>query len=1305
MTRAESRPSHSPHRNGRRARVVDPCRGGSASTLARVGSLTAQPFVCTRAARSSRRGRARPAHRVASPDVTRTSSSSDASWLQDATALDADALELPLPAGTQLAQGRFLVAGELGRGGMGVVYEAIDHVREESVAIKTLRRFSPSHLQRLKSEFRALAGIAHAHLVPLYGLFCDEGLWFIAMQRVAGTTLAQRALRESELRTVFAQIANGIDALHRAGRVHRDLKPSNVMITPEGQVLIADFGLVSTLNDRGGAEERFCGTPNYAAPEQRAGASVQAPADWYAFGVMLREELARQGAAGGAALAAVEARGLAREQGEAAPRSHADLHELCRALLAQDPAARAGVSEVMRVLGSTGREATSSPAREASAFVGREAELAQLLALWETTRSGRARSALVSGESGVGKTALLGRLRLTLEQREPELWWIGGSCYPRETIAYNAVDAVVDELARHLRSLSSGERDALWPEDSAPLERMFPVLANLTRREPRAASELAHQHGADLRARAYAALRELLRGLARLRPVVIQIDDLHWGDAESAALLRALLVAGDVPAVLFVFAQRPDALAQAACVTAVREHAEELVLTRLDAATAELAAAQLLGCAPLDPVCRTLAAESGGQPFLLRELCRHSAATGQASGPLTLEALLQRRIANLPGTTRAMAELIALSARPLTPLQCSAALQHCSPEQRSSPEQRLHERRPAAALLDSLCDAQLMRRSLLFGGEVLEPYHARIREALRATLGPEELGRFHGALAATFEASAAHDDDTIIEHLLGAGLTERAAQRSLTAAEAAYASLSFERAAALLELALRVGVTAEAAPAARLRLANAYACAGHGARAAQAFLSAAELARDDRTALRCRAAHQWLIGGNLERGLPLLREVTKELGITLPDSSTAAQRALLVQRARLWWRSLDTEPALGPLPRDVEERFQALGLSAMGLSLFVPLRGAALGARYLVEALDRGDALQLTLALAGEAAFVGSMGVKHARRAQRALERARGLAARAEDPIVHGFIETAAAMGAVARGEFQRARDDCQAALRFIRRFGTRFAWEAVSAHSFLALSRFYLGELATLRTELPALLEAAPRRGDLLLDAMLHGGAGTALYLADDRPELAEAELARVRAAFPRGTATLQNAMLTLATCMLYGYRDDAEAAYQLASAELPVLQRAGFLYMPPVALGLWFTLAASALCLSRGDDARARRARSVARRAGARIARVPSTTAPAFAAAWRALTARADGALSSAQAALAESQRLFERCGLALFALAMQRQAGLWRGGEAGALAVREADAALAQRGVVRPERFVKLLLPTFSESERCA
>ena len=149
---------------------------------------------------------------------------------------------------------RFTVLRRLGAGGMGVVYEVQDLVRDEIVALKTLRHATPAGVYRLKQEFRSLARVAHPNVVCLYELIVEEARCFFTMELVKGVNFveyvragARASLSIDRLTSALRQLVDGVSALHRLGKLHRDIKPSNVLVTPEGRVVILDFGLITEL--------------------------------------------------------------------------------------------------------------------------------------------------------------------------------------------------------------------------------------------------------------------------------------------------------------------------------------------------------------------------------------------------------------------------------------------------------------------------------------------------------------------------------------------------------------------------------------------------------------------------------------------------------------------------------------------------------------------------------------------------------------------------------------------------------------------------------------------------------------------------------------------------------------------------------------------------------------------------------------------------------------------------------------------------------------------------------------------------
>ena len=213
--------------------------------------------------------------------------------------------------------GRFELLEELGRGGMGVVYEAYDRESRAVVALKTLVSMDAEDVFRLKHEFRMLANLEHENFVRLEELSSVGGHLFFTMERVRGDSFlryvrpqaegAAGGFDEARLRSALAQLVEALGALHAAGRIHRDVKPSNVLVTTQGRLVLLDFGLTSAFgraaerlgrsrftapgqageSGYGSSSDGIWGTPAYMAPEQLDGVALSPATDWYAVGVML----------------------------------------------------------------------------------------------------------------------------------------------------------------------------------------------------------------------------------------------------------------------------------------------------------------------------------------------------------------------------------------------------------------------------------------------------------------------------------------------------------------------------------------------------------------------------------------------------------------------------------------------------------------------------------------------------------------------------------------------------------------------------------------------------------------------------------------------------------------------------------------------------------------------------------------------------------------------------------------------------------------------------------------------------------
>ena len=203
-----------------------------------------------------------------------------------------------LPVGTEL--GPYRILREIGRGGMGIVYQALDNLGR-SVAIKTLPPILAADTrlrERLAREARAAATIKHTGVATVYVFGEVDGHLVIVSEYVPGETLrtqlSRGALEPVRAHAIARQIAEALTAAHDAGVIHRDLKPENIVVTPSGLVKVVDFGIARIQPPEAGgitASSTGVGTPGYMAPEQIVGGVVTPQTDVYAFGIVFSEML------------------------------------------------------------------------------------------------------------------------------------------------------------------------------------------------------------------------------------------------------------------------------------------------------------------------------------------------------------------------------------------------------------------------------------------------------------------------------------------------------------------------------------------------------------------------------------------------------------------------------------------------------------------------------------------------------------------------------------------------------------------------------------------------------------------------------------------------------------------------------------------------------------------------------------------------------------------------------------------------------------------------------------------------------
>ena len=490
------------------------------------------------------------------------------------------------PAASRL--GDYELIRELGRGGFGVVYEARHIKQKNKVALKTLptgtdgQEINAERLHKFRKEFRTLSEINHPNLVGMQTLEFDGNQWFFTMDLIKGSDFLSYVrpkdwMDEKHLRSSIKQLAAGIMALHENGIIHRDLKPSNVLVEPNGRVVILDFGLVAQLQQHtdmtATRSAMFAGTPRYAAPEQMFGQRSEA-SDWYAMGVMLYEALT--GAPPFPGRNPMEV--LRQKQEEDPPAINEqdgipnDLATLADALIKRDPKQRLTTNQIAQQLqldlestkqqsaGSTDDEDLDLDAlpEEEIELIGREKQLAQLeSAKQQLLETRKPVVCWITGLSGEGKSALAEKFLAPI-RRGTEMLVLSGRCYDRESVPFKVIDSQIDSLVRYLRSLTDEEVERLLPPDIEMLARIFPVLNRVPAIREKSADRFAGLDQQLIRNLAFAALRDLIKNIGTEHPIIMFVDDLQWGDTDSAEAIINLISSSDPPSIQFIGSFRSD---------------------------------------------------------------------------------------------------------------------------------------------------------------------------------------------------------------------------------------------------------------------------------------------------------------------------------------------------------------------------------------------------------------------------------------------------------------------------------------------------------------------------------------------------------------------------------------------------------------------------------------------------------------------------------------------------------------------------------------------------------------------------
>jgi serine/threonine protein kinase len=1254
---------------------------------------------------------------------------------------------------------RYVIERELGHGGMGVVYQALDLERNTRVALKALTQRDALNIYRLKNEFRQLADLSHPNLVALHEL-CNEGnAWFFTMElvngqafdeyvsrgrfaspdpshkvtsagrivREASITLSQRAIGSEfpmqqrmtcnirRLRRVLRQLVEAVAALHDAGKLHRDLKPSNVLVTPEGRVVVLDFGLVSNstfVDPEAQDAERTVGgcvfgTPAYMSPEQATGEAITTASDWYAVGTMMYEALTGQLPFDGTVLEILRQK----ETREPLPPSEIvagvpdDLDQLCRALLHRDPRKRPSSTEILRAF--TGHsdppvifdaQASRVLSQYGELFIGRERHVAELRDAFETTKSGKPVTVLVHGLSGMGKSALVRCFANELIRNE-EAVVLRGRCYERESVPYKAFDNIIDALSRYLMRLPVEEAAQLLPRNVHALTVLFPVLKRV---KPIAYARRPNKYQSadalELRNQAFAALKDLLLRITDHHPLVINIDDLQWADMDSARLLAFLMGPPDPPPLLLVGSYRRDEadnspfLRQLLGERSLNEGAAQVRDLGVDALSESeahhLASVLLRDLTPGNSLfASAIAAEAEGVPFFIAELVQYVHAHAERGAlPVTmrsisLEQVVLERVAGMPPEAQRLLKVLSVAAEPL--------------EQGVAIDAAGLPNGDRAATL-ALRAARLIRTRGTRQADKAETYHDRVRETVVKSMSADDVRNAHARIAHAMERYDIVDPERMVVHYSGAGDGVRAGETAVQAAHTAAKKLAFNRAAELYKRGIEL--LSESAPSRRElyeHLGDALANAGRGAQAAEAYLSSAADAEPAHArALERRAAQQFLRSGKLDQGMTLTARLLERVDMSFPQSSTAALVGVLWDRARVAVTPLRPkgtgERRLSPSTLDRIDTLAAVFKEVLTVD---PVRGTLLHARFLLESLASREPHLMLQAIAWEAIMtaVGRGGAKR-KHIAKLLEQVDELASGISNPYARATAQMARAACGGALGSLKDVEALAFSAEETFRKDCCGAVWETTYTRAWRYAAIELGGDLGILLREAPEGERDAREKGDDYAMGFLTLVVPMAHLMRDDAAS-AQTHLAEQQRRLGDGFQSFHLWVMDRRTDV-YLYADNTGKALEYLQAEWPNFERSFFARAPLFKTNGLFLLGRAAARAAR--DTGRPEATKLAKRVAADLKALDRPDARAYAHLINASIARHAGQLDAAMRELCSAIEVCEAAHMRNFSIYARRNLGLLTRGPAGEKLVADADAAMRAMGILQPERWVDVYAP---------
>ncbi len=775
-----------------------------------------------------------------------------------------------------LASGRYLIRRPIGQGGQKKVYLARDERLDRDVVIALLKTddLSADSVPRLTREAQAMARLgSHPNIVTVYDIGDEQGRPFIVSQYVEGGSVADllksadkhRLPLEQAIR-IASQICQALVHCHSQGIIHRDLKPGNVWLSQDGTAKLGDFGLaVSADFSRITLEGALVGTVVYMPPELMLGHQAEPRSDLYSLGVLLYEVVTGRPPFMGDQFVAIISQHI--NSLPVAPSWHnpevpQGLETLILRLLAKSPEERPGsAAEVAKALAAIGssapaladravhQDAKSLTRLAGGVFIGREHETKELRVALNETLTGKGHLFMLVGEPGSGKTRMTEQLATYARLCNAQV--LTGNCYEGEGAPafwpwLQIIRSYAQELEPEKLLSIMGPGAADIAQVVSEIRERLPNLPPPPTLEPEQA-----------RFRLFDSVTTFLKNASKLQPLVVILDDLHWADKPSLLLLQFLARELRDACILVIGTYRDmelgrqHPLSQTLGELSRQGLSARIVLRGLTEQDVARFIEMTTGIKPPENLVTTVYQQTEGNPFFLSEIVRLLVVEGQlerpqvttASGvriPEGVREVIGRRLDQLSDACNRILTIASVIGREFS-------LDALEPLSEISGDQLLE-------LLDEAMAARVINELPQAVGQY-SFVHALIRETLYDEISTARRVRFHRRIGETLEKLYANNPDSHLTELAyhffqasPAGNSDKAIDYGIRAAKRATSLLAYEEAAGHYERARAViemqdEIDQEQRGEMSLALGDAQKKAGNTAKAREAFLQAADIAR------------------------------------------------------------------------------------------------------------------------------------------------------------------------------------------------------------------------------------------------------------------------------------------------------------------------------------------------------------------------------------------------------------------------------------------------------------------------------